>query len=185
MQNGWSGFFIYIIPSTWLSLECFASVFMEMSAYCFSEGQNSLTTSDLLGSYPPNESLPALDILTNRLTKPLSATPIWKESTGASKRAVKGGQNRKRVRRVDQLPYLLFFPSVSTFVNLDAGRVQAQVFHICICGQCAKYGFQCTIIPLFGKSGIHRLPGAIRLRQFPLLYWHAICAIFIFQTWPG
>ena len=60
----------------------------------------------------------------------------------------------------------VFSPSVGTFVNLDAGRVQAQVFHICICGQCAKYGFQCTIVPPFGKSGVHRLPGAIRLRQF-------------------
>ena len=61
------------------------------------------------------------------------------------------------------------FPSVGTFVNLDAGRVQAQIFHIRICGQCAKYGFQCTIVPPFGKSGIHRLPGAICLRQFPPL----------------
>ena len=60
----------------------------------------------------------------------------------------------------------VFSPSVGTFVNLDAGRVQTQVFHIRICGQCAKYGFQCTIVPPFGKSGIHRLPGAIRLRQF-------------------
>ena len=63
----------------------------------------------------------------------------------------------------------VFSPSVGAFVDLDAGRVQAQVFHIRICGQCAKYGFQCTIVPPFGKSGIHRLPGAIRLRQFPPL----------------
>ena len=34
-----------------------------------------------------------------------------------------------------------FPPSGGTFVTLDASRVQAQVFHICICGQCAKYGF--------------------------------------------
>ena len=53
----------------------------------------------------------------------------------------------------------VFPPSVSTFVNLDAGRVQAQVFHIRICGQCAKYGLQCAIVPPFGESGIHRLPG--------------------------
>ena len=63
----------------------------------------------------------------------------------------------------------VFSPSVGAFVNLDAGRVQAQVFHIRIRGQCAKYGFQCTIVPPFSKSGIHRLPGAIRLRQFPPL----------------
>ena len=64
----------------------------------------------------------------------------------------------------------VFSPSVGTFVNLDTGRVQAQVFHIRICGQCAKYGFQCTIVPPFSKSCIHRLPGAIRLRQFPPLH---------------
>ena len=63
----------------------------------------------------------------------------------------------------------VFSPSVGTFVNLDTGRVQAQVFHIRICGQYAKYSFQCAIVPPFGKSGIHRLPGAIRLRQFPPL----------------
>ena len=62
-----------------------------------------------------------------------------------------------------------FFPPIGAFVDLDAGRVQAQVFHIRICGQCAKYGFQCTIVPPFSKSGIHRLPGAIRLRHFPPL----------------
>ena len=62
-----------------------------------------------------------------------------------------------------------FPPSVSTFVNLDTGRVQAQVFHICILGQCVEYGFHCAVIPPFGKSGIHRLPGAIRLRLFPPL----------------
>ena len=27
-------------------------------------------------------------------------------------------------------------------------------------------GFQCAIVPPFDKSGVHRLPGAIRLRQF-------------------
>ena len=32
-----------------------------------------------------------------------------------------------------------------------------------------EYDFQCAVIPPFGKSGIHRLPGAIRLRQFPPL----------------
>ena len=42
-------------------------------------------------------------------------------------------------------------------------------FHIRICGQCAKYGFQCTIIPPFSESGIHRLPGIICLWQFPPL----------------
>ena len=63
----------------------------------------------------------------------------------------------------------VFSPSIGAFVNLDAGRVQAQVFHIRICGQCAKYGLQCAIVPPFGESGIHRLPGAIRLRQFPPL----------------
>ena len=63
----------------------------------------------------------------------------------------------------------VFSPSIGAFVNLDAGRVQAQVFHIRICGQCTKYGFQCTIVPPFSKSGIHRLPGAIRLWQFPPL----------------
>ena len=62
-----------------------------------------------------------------------------------------------------------FSPSVGTFVNLNAGKIQTQVFHIRICGQCAKYGFQCAIVLPFGKSGIHRLPGAIRLRQFPPL----------------
>ena len=62
-----------------------------------------------------------------------------------------------------------FSPSVGTFVNLDVGRVQAQVFHIRICGQCAKYGFQCTIVPPFGESGIYRLPGTICLWQFPPL----------------
>ena len=60
----------------------------------------------------------------------------------------------------------VFSPSIGTFVNLDASRVQTQVFHIRICGQCMKYGFQCAIVPPFGKSGVHRLPGAIRLRQF-------------------
>ena len=44
--------------------------------------------------------------------------------------------------------------------------MQVQVFHIRICGQCAKHGFQCTIVPLFSKSSIHRLPGAIHLRHF-------------------
>ena len=63
----------------------------------------------------------------------------------------------------------VFFSSVGTFVNLDAGRVQTQAFHIRICGQCVKYGFQCAIVPPFGKSGICRLPGAIRLRHFLLL----------------
>ena len=37
------------------------------------------------------------------------------------------------------------------------------------CGQCTKYGFQCTVVPPLGKSRIHGLPGAIRLRQFPPL----------------
>ncbi len=41
----------------------------------------------------------------------------------------------------------VFSPSVSTFVNLDAGKVQTQAFLIRICRQCAKYGFQCTIVP--------------------------------------
>lgn len=45
-------FFIYIIQFIRFSLECFAFAFMEMSVYCFSEGQNSLTTSSLSGSYP-------------------------------------------------------------------------------------------------------------------------------------
>jgi len=63
----------------------------------------------------------------------------------------------------------VFFPSIGTFVNLDAGGVQTKVFHIRICGQRTKYGLQCTVIPPFGKSGVHRLPGAIRLRQFPPL----------------
>ena len=63
----------------------------------------------------------------------------------------------------------VFSPSVGTFVNLDTGRVQTQVFHIRICGQCAKYGFQCAVVPPFGKSGVHRLPWAIHLRQFPPL----------------
>ena len=47
-----------------------------------------------------------------------------------------------------------FSPSAGTFMNLDAGGIQAQIFHIRICGQCAKYGFQCTIVPLFCKPGI-------------------------------
>ena len=63
----------------------------------------------------------------------------------------------------------VFPPTVGAFVNFDAGRVYAQVFHIRICGQCAKYGFQCTIIPPFSESGIHRLPGIICLWQFPPL----------------
>ena len=53
-----------------------------------------------------------------------------------------------------------FPPSVGTFVNLEAGRVQAQIFHIRICGQCAEQNFPCTIVPPFGKSGIYRLPWA-------------------------
>ena len=63
----------------------------------------------------------------------------------------------------------VFSPSVGTFVNLNTGRVQTQVFHICIFGQCAKDGFQCSVVPPFSKSGLHRLPGAIRLRLFPPL----------------
>ena len=54
-------------------------------------------------------------------------------------------------------------------MNLDASRVHAQVFHIRICGQCSKHGFQCAVVPPFGKSGVHRLPWAIHLRQFPPL----------------
>ena len=62
-----------------------------------------------------------------------------------------------------------FFPSIGTFVNHDAGGIQTKVFHIRICGQRTKYGLQCAVIPPFGKSGVHRLPGAIRLQQFPPL----------------
>ena len=61
------------------------------------------------------------------------------------------------------------FSSIGTFINLDASRVQTQIFHIRICGQCTKHSLQCAIIPPFGKSGVHRLPGAIHLRQFPPL----------------
>ena len=63
----------------------------------------------------------------------------------------------------------VFSPSIGTFVNLDASRVQTQVLHIRICRQCTKHSFQCAVVPPFGKSGVHRLPGAIRLRQFPPL----------------
>ena len=50
-----------------------------------------------------------------------------------------------------QLPYPPFSPSVGTFVDLDAGRVQAQVFHIRTCGQGTKYGFQYTIVLPFAN----------------------------------
>ena len=62
-----------------------------------------------------------------------------------------------------------FSPSIGTFMNLDASRVQTQVFHIRICGQHSKHGLQCAFVPPFGKSGVHRLPGDIHLRQFPPL----------------
>lgn len=57
----------------------------------------------------------------------------------------------------------VFSPAVGTFVYFDAGRVYAQILHIRICRQRMKYRFQRTIIPPFGKTGIHRLPGAISL----------------------
>ena len=63
----------------------------------------------------------------------------------------------------------VFSPSIGTSMNLDASRVQTQVFHIRICGQHTKHGFQCAVVPPFGKSGVHRLPRTIRLRQFPPL----------------
>ena len=64
---------------------------------------------------------------------------------------------------------VVFPPAVGTFVDFDAGRFQTQVFHIRIYGQCARYGFQCTIVPPFGESGIHRLPRTIRLWPYPPL----------------
>ena len=59
-----------------------------------------------------------------------------------------------------------FSPSIGTFVNLDASRVQTQVFLVRICRQCAKHSFQCAIVLPLGKSGVHRLPWPIHLRQF-------------------
>ena len=72
-------------------------------------------------------------------------------------------------KRFIQALYLPFFPAIGTFMHFDARSVHTQILHILICGQCMKYPFQSSIIPPFDKSGIHQLPGAINLWQFPLL----------------
>lgn len=84
-----------------------------------------------------------------------------------------------------------FPPAIGTFVYLDTGRSQAQVFHVRSWRQRTKHSFQSTIVPPFRKTGIHRLPGVVNSWQLPPLCaaWsdpdHLIKYISIIFPWTA